>query len=135
MNLIVCEGCQRHVKASDVSCPFCGAERLASLAPPSPDADLRGQSRAKRFALQAAALATAAACGAGTLPPNPDASTAGADASSEASSGSDASAGGDASPPADGSAPQDTGVDTGTICCPPYGCVFPGACGRESVRV
>lgn len=54
MNLIVCGGCGRHVRASDAACPFCGAagERDTSLA----------SSTSARAAL-GAALAVAAGLG------------------------------------------------------------------------
>jgi hypothetical protein len=51
--LICCEGCSRHVRASELVCPFCQREQVP--APASPTANIpAGLSRAQRLALAAA---------------------------------------------------------------------------------
>jgi hypothetical protein len=127
-DLLLCTSCKRHFRASEARCPFCDA---AAPAPLPFRAAPRGLSRAKLYALHAAALATgvaiAAACGGDVVQ--------GSDASTDGSS-NDAVVNKDASPdspfvfndaaPDDGGA-QDVSNDWGPP-PPPYGCVFPGGC-------
>jgi hypothetical protein len=146
MDLALCNGCDRHVRAEESTCPFCGAA-LSSAAPSSSPASstapspMRGRSRSTRYALHAAALLTATACGSTSLPPDPDASTGNDGAVADGSSGGDSAtsdgatiadaASDGATDSADTGAP-DTAAD-GRICCPPYGCVFPCAPDRATV--
>jgi hypothetical protein len=51
--LICCEGCSRHVRASEFVCPFCQREQTPMPAPPVANVPA-GLSRAQRLALAAA---------------------------------------------------------------------------------
>jgi len=129
MDLLLCTACERHFRPDEASCPFCGA----AAPPPLPmRAAPRGLSRAKLYALHAAALATgvaiATACG-GEIVGGSDASTDGAKDGTTVKK--DAAADSpfsfpDSAPPDDGSV-TDVVIDWGPP-PPPYGCVFPGGC-------
>lgn len=54
MILLLCEGCRRHVRGTELKCPFCGAPSLAGPAAPS----------ARRSALALVGLLVAATAGA-----------------------------------------------------------------------
>lgn len=104
MALRLCSGCSRHVRASDVACPFCGDTARGEVASPL--------SRATRAAMVfggAALVTTAVACGGSTTPlygaPAPDAALEDAAADTSASTlygvpPLDAAADADASPSA-----------------------------------
>jgi hypothetical protein len=51
--LICCEGCSRHVRASELICPFCQRPQARALASPAANVPA-GLSRARRMALVAA---------------------------------------------------------------------------------
>ncbi len=104
MQLIACDGCARHVRADEGSCPFCGAAVDASAHPPRP-APPAGLGRAAVFLFGAAISGTAVGCGsiapAYGVPPE--------DGGVAADGGADA--GGPA--PAYGAVPIDAGFDGG----------------------
>jgi hypothetical protein len=126
--LVACPTCKRHARRTEERCPFCGvaispAIRSAKLPVPPP-----GLSRAKLYALHAAIVTgVATSCG-GTLAHDAGAPDAGAD-----------------SPPDSAFQFGDGAVDAGPpdvvadvhndiiIPPPPYGCVFPEACGDVKV--
>lgn len=58
--LICCEGCSRHVRASELVCPFCQREQTPMPAPPVANIPA-GLSRAQRLALAAAMASQALA--------------------------------------------------------------------------
>ena len=103
MKLVSCAGCTRHVKASDVVCPFCGSS--ARLAPPT-----ARRGRVIRAAILAGVATTAAACG-GEIVTN-------ADASSDANVADTGKDGAVIVPY--GVPPHDAGIGDETI-APPYG--------------
>ncbi|MEC7524992.1 MAG: hypothetical protein VYE22_34240 [Myxococcota bacterium] len=96
-HLLPCDGCDRHVRADEPTCPFCGDSLRHRGAPQLPGARL---GRAATFAFGAAlAAATASGCG----------------------ESHDRTDGGE--PPADAAEPPaDAGIerDSGTV-APPYG--------------
>jgi hypothetical protein len=137
MKMVPCPECHRHLHAAEERCPFCDAPlAFVPLAASAP----RGLSRAHRYALNAA-LATglaAASCGGDTTTSGGDAAVAeggGAEGGSDAANDTANEASGDAAQ----DAAQDTGIadaaeePDGRVCCPPYGCVFPDACGPVRV--
>lgn len=71
--LVPCTGCQRHVRADETACPFCGVAVDASLARPE-GVNGAGLSRAAVIALGAA---LAAACSQPAAPNEPGAPPAG----------------------------------------------------------
>lgn len=75
--LIPCAQCARHVRSSEPSCPFCGAEPPALERVRAPAAFARGSSRAAAFALRAALVAASAGCAA-AHDPDDDADSPGA---------------------------------------------------------
>lgn len=94
--LLVCPSCERHVRAVDASCPFCGLELSealrATLALRPPRARL---SRAALYALSMGTLALGPACGGSVISDT--------DAAGASESGSE------------------TGTGFDGACCPPYG--------------
>lgn len=140
MHLLPCPGCDRHVRASDPLCPFCGEALPMSLRQGrAPALPTRRLGRAATFAF-GAAVAASSAVGCGDGPTTDDAGVVmdgGAglmDASSDVDGGpidedAGSDAGGaedDAGAPGDGGsdagtdAGSDGGVDGGNI-VPPYG--------------
>ncbi len=112
MQLIACEGCARHVRADEASCPFCGAAiEVANEAPRPLPAGRLG--RAAVFLFGAAIGGTAVGCGSVTpaygVPPG-DGGVVDTDAGFDA--------GGPA--PAYGAVPVDAGFDAG-LPAPMYG--------------
>ncbi len=74
-NLLQCDACARHVRASETNCPFCAqpisdVSRQLAAARAEVDRAAAGASRSKRYALRAALLAGAATlaggCGSAT---------------------------------------------------------------------
>jgi len=139
-DFVLCASCARHLKPDAERCPFCDAPRVPSLEEAAPKAAVpKGQSRAKLYALQAAALATGvttAACGGTTAVLLGDASgddgsgdapaeTATDDATSD--TGTDTTGTPDA--PEEGT--NDSGPGRDGFCCPPYGCAFPKTCDKK----
>ena len=125
-DLLLCTACERHFRPDEARCPFCDA----AAPPPLPvRAAPRGLSRAKLYALHAAALATGvaiAACG-GEIGGS-DASTDGAKDGTTIKKDAGADSPfvlGDSS--VDDGAVTDVVIDWGPP-PPPYGCVFPGGC-------
>jgi len=141
--LVPCPHCRRHMHATEERCPFCDAP-LGHV--PEASSAPRGLSRAHRYALNAA-LATgiaAGACGGETTTSSGDAAVAegggaegGSDATKDVAQGQDGAQDQDGAQGQDGaqdSAIADAGDEPdGRICCPPYGCVFPDACGSVIV--
>lgn len=148
MDLDLCNGCRRHVRTTESTCPFCGAPRAAG----APTPHERGvsaaspRSRAQRYVLGAAVAAgigIAKASAAPSADAGSDAMAVAADPSSAPSQVAD----GDAGPPGEdagtameqprdfykenypmhqGGGPCSTpGCCGGPVICPPYGCVFP----------
>lgn len=61
--LAVCPGCARHVRVTEVACPFCGLAFDAAFArTPSPRRPVGRLSRAALFAIGSAAAVTAIDC-------------------------------------------------------------------------
>ncbi|HEY8077042.1 MAG TPA: hypothetical protein VIF62_23105 [Labilithrix sp.] len=134
--LVMCPSCSRHVRASEeaAACPFCDAIVIA--APPARGSAI-ASSRAARYARNVAVatgIVAATACG------SSEETGGGADASAEGGgsdaapdrvvSGDDSGGGGGDDASNDvlaQDAPDDVVSDR--VCCPPYGCVFPEACG------
>jgi hypothetical protein len=88
--LIVCAGCNRHVRCDATNCPFC-AVALPGAAAPRPLEASRGMSRAAILALGAAIAATAPL---GCSDETDDQSASGSGASGSGASGSGASGSG-----------------------------------------
>jgi hypothetical protein len=119
--MILCNACRRHVRSSEPRCPFCNAEPSATNTA-EPVSRVRGLSRAALYAVGAAIATGVTAGGCASTTGGTDAQ---ADVASESAS--------DADTTQDVQSTDDT-VDVSTqpdtICCPPYGCVFPDeACG------
>ena len=76
MSLVQCPACDRHVRASESACPFCGAEHIPEA--PSRRTVAGRVGRAAIFALGASM--SLAACGETTMPPAPAYGTPPADA-------------------------------------------------------
>jgi hypothetical protein len=141
MDLDLCGGCRRHVRATETTCPFCGAAR-APGSPELPAPDLgrpAPRARAQRYVLGAAVVAsigiakasasTGEDAGSNSIVVASDPTSAPAPASTDEDAG--------ATPP---SLPQEEpwmdqrqgnpcatvgGCCNSTVVCPPYGCVFP----------
>jgi hypothetical protein len=96
-DLVVCCGCDRHVRPSEPACPFCGASRAAGHRAEAPPAAVRGLSRARLYAVHAAMVTGVAAGSATACGTNMTATT---DAASEANV---------TPPPQDASASEDLG--------------------------
>ena len=67
MSLAPCTSCARHVRTVEISCPFCGAGRVATAPPPPPMAGRLGRAAIMAFGV-AGALALGA-CGDDSSPP------------------------------------------------------------------
>lgn len=62
--LLACPACMRHVRVSELRCPFCGSDVPSSFREQEAPAPIARLSRAALYALRAGALSmTAAACG------------------------------------------------------------------------
>jgi hypothetical protein len=135
--LIACPTCKRHARRAEERCPFCGVPLSEELSSKRAQPPLPGLSRARLYAFQAAmATGVATACG-GTGSPD-----AGSDATADGTM-TDGTAQDSASMDVasmDGANGADAAADTGSdvvsdalqdhiIPPPPYGCVFPEACG------
>jgi hypothetical protein len=121
-HLRACPGCRRHVRATELGCPFCG-EGLddAFRAVPAPVPLAVRLSRAARFALGTGTLSLAAACGGattGVLSPVGDAGREGGEGSGAADSGYEMYDANTTVPYGLPPPVEDGGINT---CCPPYG--------------
>ena len=104
--LLVCPSCERHVRAVDAACPFCGLglspDLRATLALRPPRARL---SRAALYAVSMGTMSLAPACGGNAI--------------------SDSDGGGGSESGAESGTGAETGKETGSgfdgACCPPYG--------------
>jgi len=145
-HLIACTGCDRHVRASESVCPFCGEALPVSRRGRSPRLPTERLGRAATFVF-GAAVATSAAIGCGDGTSDTDAGPGGgADSGFDAGSvappygippedsgpgdedagpgGDDAGAGDEDAGPGDEDAGTDAGVDAGFDAgniAPPYG--------------
>ena len=98
-HLVPCSGCARHVRASESSCPFCGAALAVAIASPRGPTPRMG--RAARFAFGAAVATTLTVTGCGeSHEGDPDA-------------GAPMDAGHDAGLTSEPAAPPDSGHDAG----------------------
>jgi hypothetical protein len=135
-HLVLCKACARHVRASEVVCPFCG-ERVPDAvrnAPAPRRVSTRGLSRTAIAALGASTLSFVA-CGGGESTPDDGGSPMNHDGSTPDSgpirdAGPDqmgmAAYGAPALPPDGGDAGGgDAGDDSGPIIAPAYGLVPP----------
>jgi hypothetical protein len=136
MDLDLCCGCRRHVRATETTCPFCGAARTPG-APAPPTRNLGSpapRSRAQRYVLGAAVVASIGIAKAGASPSE----DAGSDAMAVASDPTSETAEDDAGPKEIPIPHEDQWYDRrqsnpcsgggccgGPVICPPYGCVFP----------
>ncbi len=73
--LIPCLTCARHVRESDVACPFCGADTAESIASAAPMPRLEGRPLTRAAILFAATTSAAAVGACGKSPAEPDANT------------------------------------------------------------
>jgi len=145
-DLILCASCARHVRRTELQCPFCGSPVSGAARAATPRIAPPGLSRAKLYAFHAA-LATgvaASGCGGATVV-NADAASptdarptdgqgvadAGVDQAS-GEGGPDATTEGSTTAEAGSDAVADTKPDWGPP-PPPYGCVFPEGCGDVKV--
>jgi hypothetical protein len=123
--LVPCVSCKRHVRESEVRCPFCGAEVAPAARPARPAPVTSGSSRARLYAARAAVLASSAAlaCGGGDSDEDPEAGgSAGMTAMSGGSGGVATGSGGVAT---GGTSQGGFGGPTGGFLAMPYGCVWP----------
>ncbi|HEY2512996.1 MAG TPA: hypothetical protein VGI39_19145 [Polyangiaceae bacterium] len=121
LHLLACPNCSRHVRATELACPFCDAALSdAFRATPAPVPPAVRLARAALVALGAGAVVATAACGGATSVGGPN--------STEDGGGDSAS-----SPPDEGGvvavygAPpvRDAGQDSGVGIAPPYGIAPP----------
>ncbi len=137
-DLFLCDSCKRHVEPSEPRCPFC--QSGLSAPPVVPLINASGLSRSKLYALHAAAFATsvavAVACGGDTT------TGGGSDAAAGDAKGDSNHVNSDSSTTDGDIVFNDAGVDVNDPpdtspydhwTPPPYGCVFPGACGDTIV--
>lgn len=116
--LVPCSGCQRHVRAGSVACPFCGVKVEGGAARVVPSAPVgKRLTRAAMFTF-GAALAVAACGGSSTTEGATDAGAAGDGAKSDAATDDGGVQALYGLPPPDAAA--DTGYDAGNV-QPPYG--------------
>lgn len=145
MDLDLCCGCRRHVRASETTCPFCGVARApgASAASARNLGGSASRSRAQRYVLGAAVAMgigiakadayTSADAERDVMAVASDPEPTDADAGADADAGSEAEAEQRPMPPDDqwydrrqGNPCTTTGgCCGGPVICPPYGCVFP----------
>ena len=136
--LVACPSCKRHARRVEERCPFCGVPLSAELRSQRAPTPPPGLSRARLYAFQAALVTgVAAACG-GTGSSDggpPDAVADGTATDGAAQDGAsvdvasaDVANGNDGADDAGGDVVSDVQQDH-IIPPPPYGCVFPEACG------
>ena len=116
-HLVPCAGCARHVRATEPTCPFCGAASAAIA--PTPRLPTQRLTRAARFAFGAAVVTTLNVAGCGNShTPDDD---AGHDAGLTSEPGLPTDAGDEPDAGADDAGTDvDAGMDAGNI-APPYG--------------
>jgi hypothetical protein len=126
-HFVLCPSCKRHVRPTEVDCPFCSRvipEEVRSAAPlPAPPT---GLSRTRAYAFRAAIVASVAgvACGSGEQNPGPG-DGGGATGGSTASGGSAGSTGGNAGTGGASGSGGTTGGGGFSGTPMPYGTVWP----------
>ena len=116
LHLLACPNCSRHVRSTELACPFCDAALSdAFRATPAPVAPAVRLARAALVALGAGAVVATTACGAGTAVGGPySTDDGGGDSASSPDEGG--------VEPVYGAPPiRDAGHDTGMVIAPPYG--------------
>jgi hypothetical protein len=101
--LLPCTGCQRHVRAAEATCPFCGVEIVARSA--AKPASLSRNAKLTRAAIVFTAGAAIAACGGKESDPPGNSSGASSSGTSGGSSGGSSGSSSGSSGSVDGGSP------------------------------